>query len=111
MGRFLIRRFLFIFVSVIGATAFVFAPSPMAGDPVLLYAKPAGYGMTEEYLDNLRKHMGLDKPLVVQYFMWLSQVARGDLGRTLLARQSVAKVIRQKVFNTFQLAFARWLLV
>ncbi|MDP6402758.1 MAG: hypothetical protein QF467_04355 [SAR202 cluster bacterium] len=43
--------------------------------------------------------------------MWLSQVARGDLGRTLLARQSVAKVIRQKVFNTFQLAFAGWLLV
>ena len=111
MGRFLIRRFLFIFVSVIGATAFVFALSRMAGDPVLLYAKPAGYGMTEEYLDNLRKHMGLDKPMCLQYFMWLSQVARGDLGRTLLARQSVAKVIRQKVFNTFQLAFAGWLLV
>lgn len=109
MGSFLIRRLLFTFISVIGATAFVFTLSRMAGDPVLLYAKPAGYGMTEEYLDNLRKELGTDKPLVVQYFLWMGRVVRGDLGRTLLARQSVAKVIREKIFNTFQLAFAGWL--
>jgi len=109
MGSFLIRRLLFTFISVIGATAFVFTLSRMAGDPVLLYAKPAGYGMTEEYLDNLRKELGTDKPLVVQYLLWMGRVVRGDLGRTLLARQSVAKVIREKIFNTFQLAFAGWL--
>lgn len=109
MGPFLIRRLLFTFISVIGATAFVFTLSRMAGDPVLLYAKPAGYGMTEEYLDNLRKELGTDKPLVVQYLLWMGRVVRGDLGRTLLARQSVAKVIREKIFNTFQLAFAGWL--
>ncbi len=109
MASFVIRRLLFTFVSIIGATAFVFTLSRMAGDPVLLYAKPAGYGMTEEYLDNLRKELGTDKPLVVQYFLWMGRAVRGDLGRTLLARQSVAKVIREKVFNTFQLAFAGWL--
>ena len=109
MASFLIRRLLFTFISVIGATAFVFTLSRMAGDPVLLYAKPAGYGMTEEYLDNLRKELGTDKPLVVQYLLWMGRVVRGDLGRTLLARQSVAKVIREKIFNTFQLAFAGWL--
>ena len=109
MGPFLIRRLLFTFISVIGATAFVFTLSRMAGDPVLLYAKPAGYGMTEEYLDNLRKELGTDKPLVVQYLLWMGRVVRGDLGRTLLARQSVAKVIREKIFNTFQLAFAGWM--
>ena len=87
----------------------MFTLSRMAGDPVLLYAKPAGYGMTEEYLENLRKELGTDKPLVLQYFMWMGRAVRGDLGRTLLARQSVAKVIREKIFNTFQLAFAGWL--
>lgn len=95
---------------MIGATAVVFSLSRMAGDPVLLYAKPAGYGSTEEYLDGLRKHLGTDKPLVVQYVRWLGQIVRGDMGRTLLAEQPVARVIRQKIGATFQLAFAGWLL-
>ena len=88
----------------------MFALSRMAGDPVLLYAKPAGYGATEEYLDNLREKLGVDKPLVVQYAIWVGRMLRGDLGRTLLAERKVSEVIREKIFNTFQLAFAGWLL-
>ncbi|MCI0796820.1 MAG: ABC transporter permease [Chloroflexi bacterium] len=110
MGKFLLRRLVFVFISMIGATAVVFSLSRLAGDPVLLYAKPAGYGSTEEYLDGLRKHLGTDKPLVVQYVRWLGQIVRGDMGRTLLAEQPVARVIRQKIGATFQLAFAGWLL-
>ena len=110
MKNYLLRRLVFAFLSMIGATAFVFALSRMAGDPVLLYAKPGGYGTSQEHLDNLRKKLGLDKPLVVQYGIWLSRVARGDLGRTLLAERPVTQVIREKIFNTFQLGFAGWLL-
>ena len=110
MGRFLIRRLAFALLSVIGATAFVFALSRMAGDPVLLYAKPAGYGNTEEMLDNLRRKLGTDKPLVVQYAKWLGQMLQGDLGRTLRVERPVIQVIREKLPNTFQLAFAGWLL-
>ena len=80
MGPFLLRRLLFVFISLIGATATVFSLSRAAGDPVLLYAKPAGYGSTEEYLDNLRKHLGTDKPLIVQYVRWVGQYLRGDMG-------------------------------
>ncbi len=79
----------------------------MAGDPVLLYAKPAGYG-SEDYLDNLRKKLGTDRPLVVQYFRWVGQLLQGDLGRTLLAERPVIAVIEEKIWNTFQLAFAGW---
>ena len=110
MRNYLIRRLVFAFLSMIGATAFVFALSRMAGDPVLLYAKPGGYGTSQEHLDNLREKLGLNKPLVVQYGIWLGQVARGDLGRTLLAERPVIQVIREKIFNTFQLGFAGWLL-
>ena len=110
MRNYLLRRLAFVFLSIIGATAFVFALSRMAGDPVLLYAKPGGYGTSEEYMDNLRKKLGLDKPLVVQYGIWLGRLVRGDLGRTLLAERPVTKVIREKIFNTFQLGFAGWLL-
>ncbi|MCH8184960.1 MAG: ABC transporter permease [Chloroflexi bacterium] len=110
MRRFLMRRIAFALLSVVGATAFVFALSRMAGDPVLLYAKPAGYGVDTEYLDNLRRKLGTDKPLIVQYGMWMGRMVRGDLGRTLLGERKVTTVIRQKLGNTFQLAFAGWLL-
>ena len=109
MSSFLLRRIAFVFVSLIGATAIVFALSRMAGDPILLYAKPYGYGDTEEYLNNLRAHLGLDQPLVVQYVKWVWQLAQGDLGLTLLSRRPVIDVIGEKIWNTFQLAFTGWL--
>lgn len=109
MSSFLIRRIAFVFVSLIGATAIVFALSRMAGDPILLYAKPHNYGDTEEYLQQLREHLGLDRPLVVQYAKWVWQLMQGDLGLTLLARRPVIDVIQEKIWNTFQLAFTGWL--
>ena len=109
MSSFLIRRLAFVLVSLIGATAIVFALSRMAGDPILLYAKPYGYGDTEEYLNNLRAHLGLDQPLVVQYVKWVWQLMQGDLGLTLLSRRPVIDVIGEKIWNTFQLAFTGWL--
>ena len=107
MYAFLIRRLAFVLIALIGATAVVFGLSRMAGDPVLLYAKPAGYG-SEDYLDNLRKKLGTDRPLVVQYLRWVGQLIQGDLGRTLLAERPVIEVIKEKIWNTFQLAFAGW---
>ena len=107
MYAFLIRRLAFVLIALLGATAVVFGLSRMAGDPVLLYAKPAGYG-SEDYLDNLRKKLGTDRPLVIQYIKWVGQLAQGDLGRTLLAERPVIEVINEKIWNTFQLAFAGW---
>jgi peptide/nickel transport system permease protein len=107
MYAFLIRRSAFVFIALLGATAVVFGLSRMAGDPVLLYAKPAGYG-SEDYLDNLRKKLGTDRPLIVQYVKWVGQLVQGDLGRTLLAERPVIEVIKEKIWNTFQLAFAGW---
>lgn len=96
MGAFLIRRSAFVLIALLGATAVVFGLSRMAGDPVLLYAKPAGYG-SEDYLDNLRKKLGTDRPLVVQYLRWVWQLAQGDLGRTLLAERPVIEIGRAHV--------------
>ena len=109
MRRFLIRRFFASFVSLIGATAVVFLLSRAAGDPILLYAKPAGYGMSPERIENLHKKLGLDKPVPVQYVVWLGQVIRGDLGKTLQSEQPVRKVIWEKMPATAQLALAGWL--
>ena len=60
-----------------------FALSRSAGDPRLLYAGAEGYGMTPEHWDLIDKELGLDKPIVVQYFVWMGDILRGDFGYTV----------------------------
>ncbi len=109
MYAFLARRLLYALLSVVAATAIVFALSRMAGDPRLLYAKPGGYGVSEEQYEALGKKLGLDKPLVVQYFMWLGRMLRGDMGKTLLDEKPVSRVLQEKIGATLQLGLAAWL--
>ena len=110
MRKFLIRRFFAGILSILAATAIVFGLSRAAGDPLLLYAKPGGYGVTPEQEQALKEKLRLDKPLVVQYLLWLTDLLQGDFGRTLLAEQEVIKVIGEKVGATVQLAVASWVL-
>jgi len=106
MGRYVLRRFLFAVVTLLSATAIVFGLSRMAGDPLMLYAKPGGYGMTEERRADLMKKLGLDKPLVVQYGVWIGRVLQGDLGQTIVAENKVADLIVQRISPTLQLGIA-----
>jgi peptide/nickel transport system permease protein len=109
MRRFLIRRFFYSIFALIGATAMVFGLSRAAGDPRYLYAQEA-YGLTPEAWDELGRQLGLDKPLVVQYFVWLGNAAKGDLGNSLIGRRPVAELIGNKLPNTLQLGLAAWVL-
>ncbi len=97
-------------LSILAATAIVFGLSRAAGDPLLLYAKPGGYGVTPEQEEALKKKLRLDRPLVVQYLLWLTDLARGDFGRTLLAEQKVTKVVGEKMGATIQLGIVSWAL-
>jgi len=109
MRRFIIRRFFFAILTVIAATAVVFFLSRMAGDPLLLYAKPGGYGFTPEQEEALRRKLGLDKPLILQYPIWLGQVLRGDLGKTILDEKPVTRVVTEKLPATLQLGLIGWI--
>jgi len=97
-------------VTIIGATFVVFALSRVAGDPLLLYANPEGYGRTPEQIRALEKHLGLDRPFIVQYFAWVRNTLQGDLGFSLAGERRVSKVILEKVGATTQLAITGWLL-
>ena len=96
-------------LSIVGATMIVFGLSRAAGDPILLYAKPGGYGMTPESEAAIRAQLGLDRPLVIQYALWLGRTLKGDLGQTLLSETPVATVIQPKIGASLQLGFAGWL--
>lgn len=96
-------------LSIVGATAIVFALSRMAGDPLNLYAT-SGYGLSAAQETALRKELRLDKPLVVQYVSWLGRVMKGDFGRTLVSKRPVKAIIGEKIGNSLQLGLAAWIL-
>ena len=110
MKKFLAQRFVFAIMSLVAATLIVFVLSRMAGDPLLLYAKPGGYGMSEEQIAALSEKLALDRPLIVQYFIWLGRVVTGDFGVTLLAERDVRTVVFEKLGATIQLGVAAFVI-
>ncbi len=110
MGRFIIRRLVYATVALIGATVIVFMMSRLVGDPRDLYIQEGGYGLTEETRLALEKQLGLDKPIWVQYGVWLGRVLKGDLGTSVFSRAPVAKQIRDKAPATLKLGLVAWVL-
>jgi peptide/nickel transport system permease protein len=70
------------------------------GDPALLIL---GEEVTPEKLTALRHQLGLDQPIPVQYGLWLSNVLRGDLGRSVRTQQPVLEAIVQRLPPTVEL--------
>jgi peptide/nickel transport system permease protein len=77
------------------------------GDPVLVYA---GEERDPESLAQIRRSLGLDEPLPVQYVAWLGRAVQGDLGRSIRTRQPVGEAILERLPATFQLGGAAILL-
>jgi len=96
-------------LSMLAATLLVFTLSRVVGDPRLLYAQPGGYGITTEAWELMGKRMHLDKPVIVQYFYWLWDALRGNLGESLLDRKPVVKHIVARIDNTLELALGGWI--
>ena len=87
-------------------SVFVFALAHKSGDPrtVLLTT----YTSQEQY-DAWGKRWGLDKPLVVQYGIWLGNALKGDFGESLRELRPVRKVILERIPATLQLAAGSFL--
>lgn len=109
MRRFIIRRFVFSLVSIVVATFSVFILSRAAGDPLLLYAN-SGYGLTAESEVALRKKLALDRPVPVQYALWLGRTLKGDMGETILDRKPVFRIVTQRLPSTIHLGATAFLL-
>jgi peptide/nickel transport system permease protein len=110
MRQFFLRRLLFSFITVLGATSLVFSMSRAVSDPLLLYAKPGGYGVSPDQREALKQKLGLDKPKPVQYILWLGQVVRGDLGVTILDEKPVGRILAERVPASFQLGIYGFIL-
>jgi len=71
------------------------------GDPAAIIA---GDNATAEQIQGIRKQLGLDDPLPVQFLRWVSAVVQGDLGISIFSNEPVAKLISQRIEPTLSLA-------
>lgn len=72
------------------------------GDPAEVIAGEMG-GATQEVLDSIRRNYGLDKPMLTQLWIYLSNIAQGDLGMSYFFDQPVSKLIGDRIGPTILL--------
>lgn len=104
MKRYILKRLLQMVFLLIGITFIVFISLKLApGDPAELVAGP---NATNEDIQQMRVFLGLDKPIVVQYFNYLFGLFRGDLGTSVTSRQPILTEIAQRLPMTLNLSLA-----
>jgi len=80
----------------------------LPGDPILLLVEGAQTEVSEETIANLRAMHGLDKPVVTQYIIWLSNMLSGDLGWSYQTNQRVWDIMRVRILPTVQIGLLGW---
>ncbi|CAA9583669.1 MAG: Dipeptide transport system permease protein DppB [uncultured Thermomicrobiales bacterium] len=92
LARYALRRLLLIVPVLVGVSLLTFALSRVVpGDPARL---AAGAQATPEMYEQIRREFGLDDPLPVQYWTYVSGLVRGDWGDSILSRRPVAADLR-----------------
>jgi peptide/nickel transport system permease protein len=103
MKKFLVRRAMTAVITLLAVTVLVFILARMTGDPRVLLLGDQTQTSQEQW-DAWGRDFGLDKPLVVQYVIYLGKLVRGDLGDSILQRRSVTELMWQRMPNSAQLA-------
>ena len=104
----IIRRVLLLFPTLLGISIIIFLMMHITpGDPAELLL---GERATEPALEALREHLGLNKPLYIQYGMFLKRLMKGDLGETIWTRQKVWTEVKQRFPATIELSIAAMLI-
>lgn len=103
MKRYLLQRLLLLLPTLLGALTLVFFLIHLVpGDPIeVMLGETASAADKEE----LRRSLGLDRPLLAQYRSFLTGLVTADLGLSLSEQASVSALIRARFPATFQLTF------
>lgn len=108
MVKYIIRRLLQTIPVLIGVSILVFSLMHMIpGDAAQIMA---GEAASEETVEQLREKLGLNEPLYVQYFTYISNAVQGDLGYSVRSGRAVMDEIKVRFWVTAELAFYATLL-
>lgn len=105
MGRLILRRLLVSLPTLFGVSLLAFALIRLVpGDPVQLMVGERG--ATPERLAEVRRNLGLDRPVIEQYFVFLGRAFLGDLGESIVSRRPVLEEFSDRFPATLELGFA-----
>ncbi len=100
-GRYVLRRLGRCVLVLLGVAALAFVIARLKGDPVLLMVQP---GTTPGDIEAMRRTLGLDGPLWLQFARFVGGALRGDLGMSIWQRQSVTSLLVERIPFTLRLA-------
>src|ERR1700730_5575408 len=100
MGRQLLVRLVQTFISLIGMSLLIFVLVRVSGDPVDLMRTST---TTDAEIANIRAQWGLDKSYPEQYWVFVSGMAQGDLGKSLIQRRPVTTMIGEALPSSLAL--------
>lgn len=102
------KRLLFLIPQLVAVSLIVFfLVRLLPGDPAFLMA---GQFATKERIEEVRRELGLDRPLAEQYVIYVGNVLEGDFGRSWRTSQAVTADIRQRLPATLELVLSAGIL-
>ncbi|MDR7419187.1 MAG: ABC transporter permease [Armatimonadota bacterium] len=104
MGLYILKRLGLAVPTLIGSTIIVFLLIHLApGDPAVVYLGPDA---RPEDVVTLRRHLGLDRPLAVQYWLYITHAVQGDLGRSFYYKEEISRLVFGTLPHTIELTAA-----
>ncbi len=103
MQKYILRRFLQTIVTLFGISIAIFLMGRLTGDPCAILLPDTA---TAEDYALMRQHLGLDKPLPVQYWIWVKNAVKGDLGKAFITGRPVIDLIKDRFPNSVKLGIA-----
>jgi peptide/nickel transport system permease protein len=100
MLPYLVGRVLQAILSMLVVISIVFVLTRLSGSPIHLLLD---VNASQQDLEILTHHLGLDQPLLVQYAIYVKNIALGDFGRSILTRRPVLEHIRERLPATIEL--------
>ena len=106
MTVYILRRIILAIIILLVVTLVVFmAMRLLPGDPIFMVLTTGDMNnITTEEIERVRQEYGLDRPLIVQYFNWLTDLVQGDLGDSIVQKQAVSIEIFRRVPITLNLS-------
>lgn len=98
MGKYIAKRLGIALIVLFGITVVDFFIMTLAGNPIEILS--GGPRINEAQLDQKAANLGLDKPVYIQYFIWLGQVLRGNLGTSYKSYEPVSDMIASHIGPT-----------
>lgn len=103
--RFLAGRIVELLIVLFGVSIIVFLMIRLIPGDAVAIMLGANTEITPERIAELERRLGLDKPILIQYFDWILGVLSGDLGTSIWTGRPVAKEIMNNIWPTLELTF------